>query len=125
MVKNGSNYFGRMFILLAVISAVVGLSGCASTAGTFGIASQKYVDEKMAEAETRLASQIDANKTKVDKYAATADKLEALISSVEEAIRTTDELKRLAVVLEERLENLPQETIKQLVDILQQYLDER
>lgn len=125
MVKNGSNYFGRMFILLAVISAVVGLSGCASTAGTFGIASQKYVDEKMAEAETRLASQIDANKAKVDKYAATADKLEALISSVEEAIRTTDELKRLAVVLEERLENLPQETIKQLVDILQQYLDER
>jgi hypothetical protein len=124
-MKKRSGYFSKVLIIAVAIIAVAGLSGCASMAGTFGVASQEYVDEKLAETDARLASRIEANKTRVDEYAETADKLEALISSVEEAVRTTDELKQLAVVLEERLENLPHETITQLVDILQQYLDER
>jgi hypothetical protein len=116
-------HMSRVFFVLVMIAALVGLSGCASIAGTFGIASEQYVDEKMSEAEGQLSSRIDDNRSKVDKYASTADQLEELIGSVEDAVATTDELKQLAVILEERLNNLPQETIKQLVDVLQQYLD--
>ena len=113
----------RTVFIVLMIAALSGLTGCASIAGTFGIASEKYVDEKMSEADGRLSSRIDDNRTKVEKYASTADQLEALIGSVEDAVRTTDELKQLAVVLEERLNNLPEETIAQLVDVLQQHLD--
>lgn len=106
-----------VLVCLAMVSLAV-FSGCQSLAGTVGIATEQYVDEKVAEAESRLTSRIDA-------YAATADKLEELIGSVENTVRTTDELKQLAIVLEERLNNLPEETIRQLVDVLQQYLDEK
>ena len=112
-------------LILLTIAALTGLTGCASIAGTFGIASQKYVDEKMSETELRLSSRIDDNRAKVEEYAATADQLEELIGSVESAVRTTEELKQLAVVLEERLDKLPEETIRQLVDVLQQYLESR
>lgn len=119
MKKYGIRVFRVVFIVLAFVA----VSGCASMAGTFGIASQEYVDEKLSEAEGRLAPRIDENRAKVDKFAATADQLEELIGSVESTVRTTAELKQLAVILEERLNNLPVETIKQLVDVLQQYLD--
>ena len=122
-MKNKRINLCRTVSIVLTIVALSGLTGCASIAGTFGIASEQYVDEKMSEAEGRLSSRIDDNRTKVDKYASTADQLEALIGSVEDAVRTTDELKQLAVVLEERLDNLPEETIQQLVEVLQQYLD--
>lgn len=122
MKGKGINIYRAVFIFLAIV-AFSGLTGCASMAGTFGIASQEYVDEKLSEAEGRLAPRIQENRKKVDEYSATADQLEELIGSVEDAVRTTDELKQLAVILEERLNNLPVETIKQLVDVLQQYLD--
>lgn len=118
----------RIYRTICIVLSVVvfsGLTGCASIAGTFGVASEQYVDEKLSEAEGRLSTRIDGNQAKVDEFAATADQLEALIESVEDAVRTTDELKQLAVVLEERLNNLPVETIKQLVEVLQRYLDEQ
>ena len=124
-MKNKKTFLcGTVFIVLTIV-VFSGLTGCASIAGTFGIASEQYVDEKMSEAEGRLSSGIDDNRTKVDEFAATADQLEALIGSVEDAVRTTDELKELAVILEERLNNLPVETIKQLVEVLQRYLEEQ
>ncbi len=109
--------------IILTIVVVAGLTGCASIAGAFGIASERYVDEKMNETEGRLSARIDDNQAKLDQYAATADRLDELIVSVENAVRTTDELKQLAAVFEERLNNLPEETIKQLVEVLQQYLD--
>ena len=122
-MKNKKINLCRTVFIVLMIAAFSGLTGCASIAGTFGIASEQYVDEKMSEAEGRLSPRIDDNRSKVDKYASTADQLEGLIGSVEDAVRTTAELKQLAVVLEERLNNLPEETIKQLVEVLQQYLD--
>ena len=126
-VKKG--LFRTILIILALF-ALIGFSGCASLAGTFGIATEEYVNEKMGEAETRLSSQVQANQSKIDanrsqleEFAATADKLNELIVAMEESVQTTRELQQLAIILEERLENLPVETIRQLVDILQQYLD--
>jgi len=124
-MKRTSRRLLRWTLTVLGVFALVVLSGCQSLAGSFGIATQQYVDDKMAETEGRLSSQIDENRSKLEKYETTADKLEELISSVEGAVRTTDELKQLAGVLEERLNSLPEETIRQLVSVLQQYLDEK
>jgi glutamine synthetase type III len=115
---------GRASILaFAVVVVIAAMSGCQSMAGTVGIATEQYVDEKVSELEGRLSAQVGENQKKINEYTATADKLEELIGSVEESVKTTGELKQLAVVLEDRLNNLPKETIKQLVDVLQQYLN--
>jgi len=108
---------------MVVLAALVAFPGCQSLAGTVGLATEQYVDEKVSEAETRLAAQVGENRSKIEEYSATADKLTELIESVEGAVRTTEELKALAVVLEQRLNDLPKETITQLVEVLQQYLD--
>jgi hypothetical protein len=119
-MKNG----GKGAILLLIgLTAFISLNSCQSLAGTVGIATEEYVDERVSEAEGRLTAQIGDNREEIDKFSATADKLEELIGSVEESVRTTEELKQLAVVLEDRLNNLPKETIEQLVEVLQQYLD--
>lgn len=106
--KNLTGLSCVLFLLLLVLV----LSGCQTMAGWFGLATEQYVDEKMTEVQTQ-----------VDEYVSTADKLEELIGSVENAVQTTEELKQLAVVLEDRLTNLPDETIKQLVEILQAHLE--
>ncbi len=124
-MKKTSRAWFRWTLAILGVSALVVLSGCQSLAGTVGVATEQYVDDKIAETESRLAAQIDENRSKLEKYETTADKLEELINSVEGAVRTTDELKQLAGVLEERLNSLPEETIRQLVDVLQQYLDEK
>jgi len=122
-MRKVKNVIQGAFLFAFVILSVFIFSGCQSLAGTFGIATEQYVDEKVSESEGKLSAQVDGNRSKIDTYAETADKLEELIGSVEDTVRTTEELKQLAVVLEERLNDLPKETITQLVDVLQQYLD--
>lgn len=126
----------RIIVALVMAVVLVALSGCQTMAGWFGLATEQYVEEQMADVQTQVDSKmgtvqsdVDVKlgkvQTQIDEYAMTADQLEGLIGSLEESVRTTEELKQLAVVLEERLVNLPEETIKQLVDILQQYLESR
>lgn len=61
----------------------------------------------------------------MDLYTDTAAKLEDALVALEATVQKTQELSQLALVLEEKLINLPEETIQQLVTILQQYLDSR
>ena len=125
--------------LLLGASLIVMLAGCASLAGVFGIASETYVDEQVAAARSQSDSElqkvsegveanrgaIEANKATIDEYTQTAGELEELIVSIQQTVETTDELKELARMLEQRLENLPVETIRQLVGILQSYLEDK
>lgn len=125
--------------LLLGASLIVMLAGCASLAGVFGIASETYVDEQVAAARSQTDSElrkvsegveanrgaIETNKATIDEYTQTAGELEELIVSIQQTVETTDELKELASVLEQRLENLPVETIRQLVGILQSYLEDK
>lgn len=115
----------RLGASLAVLS-VAALTGCASLGGAVGLASQDYVDTRIAE----LRSAVEDNRTAVDgaagrldRFDEVAQQIEASLVAVEEAVTTTEELSRLAGILEERLEVLPSETIRQLVEILQAHLD--
>ena len=118
----------KLAVVVLIVFSV--LSGCASLAGTFGIASQKYVDEQLTIARDELSTEIKSNsmqigeaKGKLEQYTSSASQLEELIVSMKQAVDTTDELRQLADVLQARLENLPVETIRQLVGILDQYLE--
>ncbi len=127
-IANGKARYAALIVAAVLMLGL--LSGCASLAGKFGIASQAYVDEQLAAARSDLQTEVEQtkqsvaeNRSDIDKYAESAAQLEQLIDSVQRTVQTTDELKQLATVLETRLENLPVETIRQLVGILEQYLE--
>lgn len=115
----------------------VTLSGCATMGGIVGIASEEYVDAQIAAAKTEIESEVQLNKASVDEVAAdveelsseismlveTAARVEDALTAVDEAVATTEELKQLADILEERLNTLPEETIRRLIQILQDHLD--
>lgn len=113
----------KVLVVLFVIGFVVLISGCASLATRVGVASQEYVDQKLAEMQDQVGSEIAQSNREITRIGETADKMTAALQAVEEAVRTTEELKALAVVLEEKLATLPEETIRQLVEILQEYLE--
>ena len=127
----------RVLLLALGLSIAILVSGCASLAGVFGIASESYVEEQLTSVREEMQSEIadaqrgateakaaaDVNKSAIDEFAATADQLGILIESIQQTVETTEELKRLGAVLEERLVNLPVETIRQLVGILNEYLE--
>lgn len=113
-------------MMLAIVTVMLlSFTGCGTMAGWVGIASKTYVDEQLMAAQEEAAknsSEIKAVQSKINEFQNTADQLEGLISSVEETVQATAELKALADILEQRLVNLPNETIRQLVSILDQYL---
>lgn len=108
------------------VLAVVTLSGCASLGSAVGLASQDYVDERVAALEAGVAQNraaIDEASARLDRFDEVAAQIEESLVAVEQAVTTTEELQQLATILEERLNVLPEETIRQLVEILQQHLD--
>ena len=126
--------------LAAVLTLLLVTLGCSTIAGWMKVPSQEYVDDKFAQIEGKFGEvegqvgqvssdvgavqeEVGQMKGTLDEFSVTADKLEELLVSFQETMRTTEELSRLAGVLEERLNDLPKETIGQLVEVLQSYLD--
>ena len=127
---------GSVIFAVTIAVALVGLTGCQTMAGWFGIASEQHVDDRIVEMQAQIdermvekQAQIDERmvgmQAQIDKYVVAADQLEGLIESLGEMAQTTEELESLASVLEERLVDLPDETIRQLVGVLQGYLDSK
>jgi hypothetical protein len=48
--------FGRAIVIIAILVAI---TGCASMAGTFGIASKSYVDEQLEVVRSELKTDVD------------------------------------------------------------------
>lgn len=122
----------RVSSALVCIMLLILLSGCGTMAGWVGIASKKFVEEKMVTLQEQVQIEVDQSRsemaqmrTVMDGFATTASMLEGALISFEQTVKTTEELSQLAGILEEKLVNLPKETIQQLVTILQQYLDSR
>ena len=123
---------------LAGVAVLLLLAGCATMAGWVGIASEAQVEEveqKASATETRLAAteaqlatangEIDRLKAELQSYDERASRLESLTGDLEETIRSTRELEQLAEVMEARLQQLPQDTLRLLVEIIQKHLQER
>ena len=134
---------GKKYTIICRLVAVAILSmfavGCTTMARWMKVPSQEYVDERFSQFEgqfgemtsetgeirqeiNQVQEEVGQIRGSIDEFSATADKLEELLVSFQETMQTTEELSRLAGVLEERLNDLPKETIRQLVDVLQTYL---
>jgi septal ring factor EnvC (AmiA/AmiB activator) len=111
---------------LAVVALLL-LGGCATMAGWVGIASEAQLEEQAATTEARLAqadTEIAQLKDELEAYNEKAGRLERLTEDLEKAIRSTQELQELAQVMEARLQEVPQDTLRLFVKIIVQYLED-
>ena len=109
------------------------LSACAS--GSFlGLATSAYVDEQLeatrAEVEAaredmsgQLQAELSTVRFDVDRVDELTRDLEQLLATIRENERATQELQQLATVVASRLDELPTETLRRLVEILERNLE--
>lgn len=113
-------------ILIAAGAAL--LAGCATTEPIWFIATPGYVDSRIARSEEETRQQYEQEiaslEQEVDEQRTAARELAALADVIAELESSNRELLGLADDLEVRLANLPDETIRQLVTILEDYLAE-
>ena len=113
--------------------AIMSLSACAS--GSFlGLATSAYVDEQLeatrAEVEAaredmsgQLQAELSTVRFDVDRVDELTRDLEQLLATIRENERATQELQQLATVVASRLDELPTETLRRLVEILERNLE--
>ena len=113
--------------------AIMSLSACAS--GSFlGLATSAYVDEQLeatrAEVEAaredmsgQLQAELSTVRVDVDRVDELTRDLEQLLATIRENERATQELQQLATVVASRLDELPTETLRRLVEILERNLE--
>ena len=113
--------------------AIMSLSACAS--GSFlGLATSAYVDEQLeatrAEVEAaredmsgQLQAELSTVRFDVDRVDELTRDLEQLLATIRENERATQELQQLATVVASRLDELPTETLRRLVEILKRNLE--
>ena len=104
-------------IVLAVI-AVIGLSGCASGKFLGFLATTDYVDQKAKEQAAEIASL----KAQLADYQSIKAQAQAAIDQMNQSQKTIQDLQALAQRAEARINSIPREVIKQIVDILQSSL---
>ncbi len=113
----------RLILLATLISFF--LFGCATENGLFGfIATTDYVKKEIEAQKKQTDTEIKAVKSDVEEMKTLTNRVKNLLDEVEKTKQTTEELQKLADALKLRLNDLPRETLKQLVDILQMYLQE-
>jgi len=117
---------------LAVLAAflLLALSGCASTGFLGFLATTKQVDQKLAEQSARVGEELTAEKAELGQLKRELEEIRTLKeqarTAVEQMARTqaaVDELRASGGRVEERLAALPAETLKWMIDILQNALD--
>lgn len=115
----------KILTLGIVIAVLLVFSGCATADnGLFGyFATTDYVKKQLAETKKATESEISATKKDVAEIKALTGKIKDLLGEVSQTKQSTEELQKLAKALEERLNDLPRETLTKMVKILQDYLD--
>ena len=117
----------KLWVAFGLVVVLV-LAGCATTKPIWFIATPGYVEARVATSEdaTRLEyeAQIARLQDELDAQKAVSDDLAALADVIGEIESSNQELLGLADELEDRLAELPRETLRQLVEILQRHLEE-
>ena len=120
--------------ILALAALALGaLSGCASLADRVGIANKAYADQKAAEAleqaNTQAQQKLDAMlaqiQAELEAVKQSAADLNAAMDTVSAMAASVTQMQDLAKEFEDRLAGLPVETLRRLVEILSQYLEQR
>ena len=117
----------RRWIALGLF-VLVSFVGCATTEPLWFIATPGYVEARIATSESAIRLEYEAEIARLqDELRAqrvVSDELVALADVIAEIENSNQELLGLADELEDRFSELPRETIRQLVAILQRHLEE-
>ena len=113
----------RKFLILLALGALI-LSGCASGNFLGFIATNKYVDDKTKALADEEAKQIADLKAQLADYQKVREQAQAAVEQVNQNQKTIQDLQALAKRVESRLDQVPREVIKKLIDALQAALNE-
>lgn len=122
----------KRFILGFMVLGLL-FSGCTS-AGVLGVlTTNEILEAKIAESEAKqkaeaaalqaelkaeLKEAVDKLASQIDEIHETARELNNMVDTISETAESTRQLQELAKVIEQRLNNLPMETLQGIVDIL-------
>jgi hypothetical protein len=113
----------RRFTILLVI-ATLALTGCAGGNFMGFIATNKYVDDKTKALADEQAKQIADLKAQLADYQKVKEQAQAAVDQVNQNQKTIQDLQALAKRVEGRLDQVPKDVIKQIIDALQAALNE-
>ena len=108
--------------LLALTATLLLVAGCTTTSFA-GLAKSTYVDEVSAGGQA-TQEELGELERQVQEMQELTDQLEIVIQAMEETRAATAELQELARQVELRLDALPRESLRLLVESIQAYLDE-
>lgn len=120
----------KLLFLLPI--TVLLLSACATTGFLGFLATTSYVKGKVAQSTEQTFSQLDKTRADLEKMRADVERfqqltgqVEGLLSEIARTQKATEELQQLAKEVEMRLAELPAETLQELVNLIQAYLDSK
>lgn len=113
----------KRFIILLVVAALA-LTGCAGGNFMGFIATNKYVDDKTKALADEQAKQIADLKAQLADYQKVKEQAQAAVDQVNQNQKTIQDLQALARKVEGRLDQVPKDVIKQIINALQAALNE-
>jgi len=113
----------RKLAFLLVLTCVA-LGGCFSGKFLGFLATSDYVDAKDKALADDEAKQVADLKAQLADYQKVKDQAQAAMDQINQNQKTIQDLQALAKRVENRLDHVPREVIKQLIDALQAALNE-
>ncbi|HUI72794.1 MAG TPA: hypothetical protein VL354_19890 [Spirochaetia bacterium] len=113
----------KRFLILLVVAGLA-LTGCASGNFLGFIATNKYVDDKTKALADEQAKQIADLKAQLSDYEKVKEDAKAMEDQLSQNQKTIQDLQTLAKRVQDKVDQVPKEVIKQLIDALQTALNE-
>jgi septal ring factor EnvC (AmiA/AmiB activator) len=122
----------RLFIFLSILFVFSSmLTGCMSTGFLGFLATTDSVEARIAEQDAAMKADMDRQQARLDGMAKDLRDLQTMKEDASKAIdqaaqskKTVEELKATIARLEARLEALPEQSLRMLIDILQASLEQ-
>ncbi len=118
-------------LIIPIVSIAFIFSGCASTGFLGFLATTDSVDQRIAERDAAVKEELEAQKAEIGRMSRDLKELENVKADAAEAVeqasqsrQSVEELRALIDDLESRLLDLPEQTLRRIIEILQASLEE-
>jgi predicted nuclease with TOPRIM domain len=120
-----------------MIALAVLMIGCASTKGFLGLTTVSTMEAELAQIREeedrrhqelrqeleRISRELSSLNAEVDRHEELSGEIRQVLEDFAEVQKATSDLQQLAEQVEDELDAIPRETLQQIVDVLQAYLD--
>jgi len=111
-------------IIILLVIAAIGFTGCAGGNFLGFIATNKYVDDSVKKVSDDKDKEIADLKAQLADFQKVKEQAQAAVEQANQSQKAIQDLQALAKRVESRLGQLPKEVIKQVIDALQASLNE-